>query len=145
VFTQLALTNIVFIGCTWFIIRIISGGTGDGGVDFKMYLLLTGTLAFLQAFFASLGLFISAFMRRIRTVLPISMGIVFFFYILFVLNQTLRSEKLAFISPFGYFELAKILASGAYEQKFMITFAVLFVVFISATYYLYTKKDLPSI
>lgn len=145
VLAQIVLTNICFATGTWFIIQLAIRGTSQGTIDLRLYLLLTGTLLLLQVFFVAIGLIVSAFIRRIRTVLPISMGVVFFFYILYLLNDTLKNEKLAFLSPFSYFELGRILETEAYELKFVITFAVLVIVFIGATYGIYMKKDLPSI
>jgi ABC-2 type transport system permease protein len=145
VLSQIILTNLCFAAGTWFIIQMAIRGTSQGTIDFRLYLLLTGTLLLLQIFFVAIGLIVSAFIRRIRTVLPVSMGVVFFFYILYLLNETMKNEKLAFLSPCTYFELARILETEAYELKFVVTFAVLVMVFIGATYGIYMKKDLPSI
>ena len=143
---QLLIINIVFMISGWLILTSIQRTTsGSGRVDIRLYLLMTASLAILQMFFASLGLFISSFLKRIRTVLPISMGVVFFFYTLYILNQTLDSAELAYISPFSYFDLSKIIQTGAYEIRYLITAFVLIALFIAATYRSYMKKDLPSI
>lgn len=144
-FAQIGLTSLCFLICNWFILKMAIQGTGQEDIDLNAYLLLTCTLAFLQVFFVCIGLFISAFIKRIRTVLPISMGVVFFLYILYVLNQTLDNAELAFLSPFSYFDLGEVLANRAYELKFVIAFAVLVVLFIGSTYRSYMKKDLPAI
>ena len=67
--------------------------------DVELFVLFTLSLLFIQIFFASLGLFVSVFLRRIRTVLPISMGVVFIFYIIHLLNETLKDEKLGLGIP----------------------------------------------
>jgi len=106
---------------------------------------LTGALFFLQVFFASIGLLVSVTLKRIRTVLPISLGVVFFFYILYLLNETLQNEHLAYLSPFSYFKMGDILVSQAYQARFLISFSILTLVCVAATYVSYTRKDLPSI
>ena len=99
VLIELGIVNIVICLANLIIINLVS----KEAFDIKLYLLLTGTLLFIQLFFASLGLAVSVFLRRIRTVLPISMGVVFLFYIIYLLNQTLEDPKLAWISPFWIF------------------------------------------
>jgi len=145
VFLQICITNLVYFITSWLTLVAVNRASNLETIDLKMFLLLTGSLLGLQLFFACLGLFVSSFLRRIRTVLPISMGVVFFFYILFILNQTLQNAELAFLSPFSYFELAKILNNGVYEGKYMIAFGILILFFIVSTYRSYMKKDLPSI
>lgn len=141
VLIELGIVNIVICLANLIIINLVS----KEAFDIKLYLLLTGTLLFIQLFFASLGLAVSVFLKRIRTVLPISMGVVFLFYIIYLLNQTLEDPKLAWISPFGYFDLAYVSEHVAYQGKFIAAWFVLSAIFIFFTYKLFTKKDLPSI
>jgi len=141
VLVQIGLVNAFMLLANWILLSFVS----DQAFDMKLYLLLTGTMLFVQLFFASFGLAVSVFLKRIRTVLPISMGVVFLFYIIFLLNQTLEDEKLAWLSPFGYFDLAYISKHVQYQGKFMIAWVVLIVMFIFLTYKVFTKKDLPSI
>jgi ABC-2 type transport system permease protein len=145
VLAQIVIVNICFVASAWFIVNAMNGDANQTAVNFEIYMLMTGTLAFIQILFVCLGLFVSSFLKRIRTVLPISMGVVFFFYTIYILNQSLENAELAYLSPFGYFDLTKILANGAYESKYLIAMCLLIVIFISLTYRSYMKKDLPSI
>lgn len=141
VFIQLVITNLVFFLGSWLILSLIS----EKAFDMELYLLLTGTLFFIQIFFASFGLFISAFLKRIKTVLPISMGVVFLFYILFLLNETLENELIGYISPFGYFDLSAISKNMNYDSFYVLLWTVLVSLFVFLTYAVFAKKDLPSI
>ncbi|HSN65681.1 MAG TPA: ABC transporter permease subunit [Fusibacter sp.] len=141
VLVQILIVNVIMCVVNWFILSFVS----DKAFDMKLYILLTGSLLFVQLFFASFGLAVSVFLKRIRTVLPISMGVVFLFYIIYLLNQTLEDEKLAWLSPFGYFDLAYISQNVQYQGKFMLAWVVLIAMFIFFTYKVFTKKDLPSI
>jgi ABC-2 type transport system permease protein len=145
VLVQLLLTSLVYGLFSWLILVAVNRSVSSADLDFRLFLLLTAPLAWLQLFFASLGLCASVFLKRIRTVLPISMGVVFFFYVLFVLNQTLKNAELAFLTPFNYFELNKILLDGAYEAKYVFTMAVLVALLVSIAHLACQKKDLPSI
>ena len=141
VFIQIVIVNVIMCLANYLMLNFVS----EKSFDFKLYLLLTGSLFFIQIFFVSFGLAVSVFLKRIRTVLPISMGVVFLFYVLYMLNQTLEDAKIALISPFGYFDLAYITEHIAYQSKFVAIWFVLTAVFIFFTYRLFTKKDLPSI
>ena len=142
---QILLTNLCFGVAAWLIMKIANEAGSKDTIDFSLFILLTSTLLFLQVFFAAIGLLVSVLLKRIKTVLPISLGVVFFFYILYLLNETLKNEQLAFLSPFSYFKLGGILADHAYQTKFVIVFGILAVVFVALTYRVYTRKDLPSI
>ena len=133
--------NVVMIASSFIIIKLVS----DESFAFMDFLAMAGTLFMLQTFFAFLGLAVSVFLRRIRTVLPISMGVVFMFYIIYLLNQTLDDAKLAWLSPFGYFDLSYVSEHFAYQGKFVAAWFVLNAVFIFFTYKIFSKKDLPSI
>lgn len=145
VFCQLVLVNLVFGVFTWASLALINRSAGYAGFDFRIFALLTGTLFFLQVFFACIGLLLSAILTRVRTVLPISLGVVFFFYILFVLNQTLDRVELSYLTPFGYFELARVMADNAYDLRHVLAMIAMIAVFLLTTRQAYLKKDLPSI
>jgi ABC-2 type transport system permease protein len=141
VLIEILVTNgVVFVGAL-ITVALLS----ENSFDLKLFMLLTLSLLFIQIFFASLGLFISVFLRRIRTVLPISMGVVFIFYIVYLLNETIKDEKLGLISPFGYFKLSDIARTMNYDSPSLLLWFFLVGLFIFLTYRLFAKKDLPSI
>lgn len=143
---QLAITNVLYFGAAWLTVQATNSSVGStDAIDLRTFTLLTATLFLIQLFFAALGLFVSSFLTRIRTVLPISMGVVFFFYVLYLLNQTLHNEALAYLSPFGYVDAGAILRSGGYDTRYLLTAAVLVVAFVAWTYRAYMRKDLPAI
>jgi len=145
VLLQIVAVNIFFFLSAWLILVLTNSPASGETLNFPLFLLLTGTLMWLQIFFACLGFAVSALLKRVRTVLPVSMGVVFFFYFLFVLNQTLDNAVLAFLSPFSYFELGKILIAGSYEVKYLITSVLLSALLVLFAARSYLKKDLPSI
>jgi len=141
VLIQILITNAVFFLASWLILNQLS----PTSFNTELFVLLTGTLFFIQIFFASFGFFISVFLKRIKTVLPISMGVVFLFYILFLLNQTLKDVKLSYISPFGYFDLSQISKNMSYDSPYVLLWGIFVALFVYLTYELFVKKDLPSI
>lgn len=141
VLIQIVIINAAFFIASWFILNMISSTS----FDTKLFMLLTGTLFFIQIFFASFGFFISVFLRRIKTVLPISMGVVFLFYIIFLLNETLKDIKLGYISPFDYFSLSAISKNMSYNSVYLVLWTFLVFMFVYLTFHVFGKKDLPSI
>jgi ABC-2 type transport system permease protein len=84
-------------------------------------------------------------MKKIKTVLPITMGIVFGFFVLQLLNQSLDDVKIAFLTPFAYFDATSIIKTGGLKSGFLaIDFALIFI-FVALTYVVYNKKDVPSV
>jgi ABC-2 type transport system permease protein len=73
------------------------------------------------------------------------MGVVFIFYIVYLLNETIKDEKLGLISPFGYFKLSDIARTMNYDSPSLLLWFFLVGLFIFLTYRLFAKKDLPSI
>lgn len=141
VLIQILITNAFVFLSALLTVTLLSTDT----YDVELFVLITVSLLFIQIFFASLGLFISVFLRRIRTVLPISMGVVFIFYIIHLLNETLRNDKLGLISPFGYFDLSEISRNMNYDSLYLLLWFVLVGLFIFLTFKLFARKDLPSI
>lgn len=138
---QILITSIFLFFVSLLTITLISGND----YNFRLFVLLTLTFFFIQLFFASLGLFISVFLKRIKTVLPISMGVVFIFYIIYLLNETFDDLKLKLISPFSYFNLSEITRAMNYDSLFLLLWLLLVILFLFLTFKLFSKKDLPSI
>lgn len=141
VLVQILITNAVVFTAALILVTLLS----TDSYDFKLFTLVTMSLLFLQVFFASLGFFVSVFLRRIRTVLPISMGVVIIFYIIHLLNETLKDAKLGLVSPFDYFNLSEITKNMNYDSLNLLLWFVLVGLFIFLTYTLFARKDLPSI
>lgn len=140
---QLLMTNLVYIAAALLIIQTVRQAADP--VDFSLYILLTSALAGLQAVFCAIGLLVSTLLKRVKTVLPISMGVVFFFYILFGINQTLNNTELSFLTPFSYFDLEKLLNQNGYELKYVVTALAVILAATGTAWLAFLKKDLPSL
>lgn len=140
VLTHLIITNVVYTIAAKIVVDTIMKNV----YDVKTLMLISASLFFVQLFFASFGLLLSSLMWKIRTVLPLSLGTVFGFYIINLLNDTLGEEKLTYITPFAYFKSQRIIETGSYDAKYLMLCAVLVILFIIGTYVIYSKKDIPS-
>ncbi|MEN6351193.1 MAG: ABC transporter permease subunit [Syntrophomonas sp.] len=141
VITLLALQSAIYITGSFLIVDIITRKPFDKFV----FLLINSSILGVGLFFAGLGLLLSVIIKKIKTVLPAALGIVFGFWVLQMLNQSLADPVLAYMTPFAYFDIAKIIVARAYESAYIITDAVLIVSFTALAYIIYRRKDIPSV
>lgn len=140
-FVSIAMTNIVYFAAASFV--AIQVKTDD--FSLKTFLLLTLTIFFIQMIFLALGIIISVMVRKIKSVLTVSLASVFAFYFLGMFSDTTGDEVKRYFSPFKYFDTAYIIKHSSYEVSFLIVGAVIIILAISASYVVYTKKDIHAV
>ena len=111
----------------------------------RLFFMVTLTLLFIQLIFFALGVFISVFFKKLNSVLPISLGVVFGLYILGAVLVTDKNDAARFISPFQYFNIPYIINNAGYELQYIITGAIIVAVTIAASYIIYVKKDIHAV
>lgn len=141
VLTNIVLLNILYVSCAFILVKLMS----DKPYDVKAFFLINLSLLLVQLFFASLGLLIGVVMKKIKTVLPVALGLVFGFFVLQLLNQSLADAKLAYITPFAYYDISFIIETASYKTEFLVINCLLVIAFTAAAYYIYNKKDMPSV
>ncbi len=141
VLTSLVLTN---IACTVF-------GAAIGNMvkvqDFsmKIFLLISLTLFFVQIIFMALGAVISVASAKIKSVIAVSVGTVFGFFILNMFSLIIGDDALRYITPFRYFDTAYIIKNSGYEIQFLVIGLIFAVLATAACYVIYTKKDIHAV
>ncbi|MBP7402182.1 MAG: ABC transporter permease subunit [Clostridia bacterium] len=146
VFVQIIAANLVYLASTYAVLLAVNAyATPNKALPADTYLLLGLSMFLLQSVFAAIGFFLSSFLRRVRTVLPISMGVVFFFYFLNMLKDALEIEEMAYLTPFAYFNLSTALVEGAYETRFLFLAATLVIGLTALAWTIYSRKDMPAI
>ncbi|HBP38619.1 MAG TPA: hypothetical protein DD640_07755 [Clostridiales bacterium] len=113
--------------------------------DVLTFTLLCFSILFVQLFFAGIGLALAAVLQKIKSVMPITLGVVFFFFIIELINQSLQEKPLTYLTPFSYFKGSDILASRVYDSTYLIIDLAVFVVFTGLGYWIYQKKDVHSL
>src|SRR3954471_5002833 len=139
-FISLVITNIFYLAAASIIIFQVK--TGD--FSFKLFIMLSLTMFFVQLLFLAVGIFISVILSKIKSVLTISLATVFAFYFLGMFSTTGEEAK-RYLSPFKYFNTAYILENSGYEATFLVAGAVIIILSIAASYYVYVKKDIHSV
>lgn len=136
----LVITNIVFIICANIIARIFSSG-----YDITVFNKISVTLLFVQLIFLAIGLFVSVIFNKIKSVIGVSMGIVFTFFIVNMLASTTGLESLRYLTPFQYFETSYIIKNSSYEHTYIITEMIGIIIAITASYIIYKNRDIESV
>lgn len=111
----------------------------------RLFFMINLTIFFLQLIFLAIGLVVSVFFSKLKSVLPISLGLVFGFYIIGAIIATGKNDIARFASPFKYFDNNYIIKNASYEAPFIIAGAIVTIVAIVASYIIYIKKDIHAV
>ncbi|MFB6467260.1 ABC transporter permease subunit [Cytobacillus sp. Hz8] len=140
--TMILVTDIVFYGALMVMVNLID----TGSYNEKAFFLINLSMLFLQLIFFAVGLVISVFFNKLKSVLPISLGVVLGFYMISALLATGKNDEVVrFVSPFSYFETAYIIQNIGYDVPYLVASAVIILVAITATYWIYIKKDIHTV
>lgn len=139
--TSLVITNIFYLAAA----GIMAGAVSPEPFSWKIFYLISVSMFFIQLIFLAMGVIISVVARKIKSVVPLSLCIVFSFLILSMFGSIIGDKIVKYITPFKYFDTAYIIKNSAYDTKFLIISAVFIVAAIIATYIIYSKKDIHAV
>jgi ABC-2 type transport system permease protein len=140
--TTIVITNVIFI--TLSVLMANSAKTEDFSI--KLFFMVNLTMFFVQVIFIAIGMLVSVFFKKIKNILPISLGFVFGFYLigaLLVTDSSNTAERI--LSPFKYFDITYILQKGNYESLYLIIGAVVAITAIAISYIIYNRKDIHAV
>lgn len=140
-FSALTITNLATWFSAFFVINLVADGRN---YEVKSVVLILSTIVIFQLFFLSAGIVISLLMKKVRSVIPLSMALSFGMYILNVFGNMLGEDKLEVISPFRHFDPNYILANGTYDIPLVMISVVIVLISITASYLLYQRRNIPS-
>ena len=140
-FISIVITNILYlIAATLMALQVQTDE-----FSYKVFLLLSLTIFFVQLIFLALGIIMSVVFQKIKSVLAVSLPTVFGFYFLGMFFDTTSDEAKRYLSPFKYFDTADIIKSSTYETSFLIAGAVIIIFALASSYFVYSKKDIHSV
>jgi ABC-2 type transport system permease protein len=140
--TTIVITNIIFISLSTLMANLAK--TEDFSI--KLFCMINLTMFFVQIIFIAIGMVVSVFFKKIKNVLPISLGFVFGFYLIGALLVTDSGDKVErILSPFKYFDNTYIIQNGNYEPFYLLIGAAIVVVSIAVSYIIYNKKDIHAV
>ena len=138
----LAITNLVIWISSFVYINLFRDGRP---YDSKTLILLLLTVTFMQLFFLSVGMFISLFKKRIRSVTPYSMGLVFGLYILSAFGGMAGDDKLDNITPFKHFDTNYIIVNKAFDTPLVLISVAIIIISLVGSYILYSRRNVHSV
>lgn len=137
----IVLQNIVSILVMW----ILSSSFIQEEFSAVVFFLMSGSMFLVQLFFIGVGLLLSVVLRKLKNVMPITLGVVFVFFIIELVNQSLMDAKIAYLTPFAYYKGSYIIANHAYPLKYVVVNLLVFFVLTACSYVVYHKKDVHSV
>lgn len=140
-FTSLVLTNIVFIIAAIITVNAVS----DKSFDMNTFFLISLTAFFVECMFLALGILISVSVPKIKSVLSISLGTVFGFFILSMLGSVIGEKAIRYLTPFKYYDTAYIIKHQSYEAVYIMIEIVFIIAAIAISYAVYSKKDIHAV
>lgn len=140
--TIILITDFVFLGASLLLANLVQTGEYSN----KLFIMINLTMLLIQLIFLAVGMFVSVFFQRIKSVLPISLGFVFGFYMIgAILSTGKNDEALRFLSPFQYFKVTYIIEHSSYEIPYLILSAAIILRCIVASYVIYVRKDIHAV
>ncbi|MFI3171251.1 MAG: ABC transporter permease subunit [Eubacteriales bacterium] len=130
-------SNLIFIPCS--IYCFLENGIEDSAV------LASCALLFLELFCVSLGIFLTVFMRKIRSSASIATGIGFLLFAINSVINLLDIEAAKYLSPFQYYDPGTLFEEGSYDMTLVIFSIVVMVMFVGVSFYKYTTNDIESV
>lgn len=138
--TLILVTDLVFMAADWGLIQAIISEP----FAFKTFFISTISLTLVQLFFLSFGFLLGSMLRRIKSVIAVSLPAVFGFYVV-GLFDTLVGEKIKFMTPFKLFNINALTTGGSYDAVALIYLFLLSAAAIVASFIIFQRKDIPTI
>ncbi len=139
IFFNIVLLSILYTGTSIIMMTLLAKQSFNYGA--LMSLMLAAFLIFIL--FAALGIFLSTFISKPKSIVSISIGIVLGTYIIGGLSAiTKEADFLKYFSPFKYMDTKYIMDNGRINYAYGGVFLAVIAVCIGGAYYFYNKKDI---
>lgn len=139
--TLVALLNLVLYGLFSLQLLFVKGEV----VDHKLLMLLALSILLVQCFFIGIGSALSTLVPKVKSVMPMTLGVVFFFFIIELVNQSLNDQKLTYLSPFSYFKGSQILKTGGYQLDLLVLCIAVALVGMGLALWHFVRKDIHAV
>lgn len=140
-FVSIAITSLSFILCAYFIASYVK----TENFNEQAFFLLSFTLFFVQVMFLAIGVIASMLLPKLKSVLSLSLGVVFAFFFIGMFGSTVGEASVRYITPFKYFDSMYIIKNSQYEWSYVIVGLVWIIATFIASFYIYTKRDMNAV
>ncbi|OPX43948.1 ABC-2 family transporter protein [Ruminiclostridium hungatei] len=139
-FAAIVITNIIYM-CVTFTAAL----SVKGQFSMKAIFMISLTLLLIQAIFMVLGVVVAAMAGKLRSVIAVSLGTVFGFFILNMFGSVIGEKAIRYITPFKFFDYGYIIRNSAYEAPYLAVGAGFVVLAVAVSYLVYVKKDIHAV
>ena len=139
--TCLVMTNIIYLVGVSIIVNHIATQT----FSMRILIMISFTLFLIQLFFLILGILIAVLINKIKSVIYISLPIVFVLFIISIVSSVLNTDLINFITPFKYFDYSYIINNSSYEFKYILIEIIFIIIALLTSYVVYIKKDVQGV
>lgn len=139
--TGLLITNVVVWVATFAALNMFSGGRP---YDQQALILLLVSVPLFQLVFLTAGVLISLLVKRVRSVTPYTMALVFGMYVLNAFGGMLGEDTIELITPFRHFDPNYILNNAEFELPLMLLSVAFIIIAIIGSYRLYTRRNIQT-
>lgn len=108
------------------------------------FALMSLTLLLVQVFFVALGALFAVVLPKVKSVVSVSLPVVFAFFIIGTLGELVGNEEVRYLTPFKFFDPVYIMANQAIETRWLLLDAAFVAVFVIAVYVIFQKKNVRS-
>ena len=141
VFTLLVCTNLIYIAASFLAAQLFK----IEDYDRLILLLMSMSLFFIQIVFAALGVLTALLFRSIKSVISVSLSVVFGFFIIYMLDAILKEEWVRYLTPFKYFDTGYIVQHASYDLPYVIAAVIVVIAAVAASTILYVKQDVHAV
>ncbi len=140
-FVSIAITSLFFILFAYIIALYVK----TENFNEQAFFLLSFTLFFVQIMFLAIGVIASMLLPKLKSVLSLSLGVVFSFFFIGMFGATVGEASVRYLTPFKYFDYMYIIKNSQYEWSYLIVGLVWVITALVASFFIYTKRDMGSV
>jgi ABC-2 type transport system permease protein len=134
---------VVFVLITWGVSYAAAQQFHPDQAFNKFLALEMAGMFFIELIFLAVGLLLGCAMKQYKQSGNIAIGIILVTYVLSVMSgMQANLDFLKYFTPFKYFDAGPILQTGKLDPGYMLLSAVIVVVCVAASYWVYDKRDL---
>lgn len=134
-------TFTVYAFLTWIYIQIVISEP----ILLNNYLRAVSVILLVQLFFLSLGFLFGAAIPRIRSVIAVSLPVVFGLYVFGLLDTIVGEDIIKYFTPFKMQDVQNLSSGGAFNNASVIYYVGLVLLFTVAAIVIYSKKDIHTV
>ena len=136
-------TSAAFVFVTWGISLSMAQRYHPGRSFYRFLALEMVAMFFIEIVFLALGLFLGCAMKRPGRSGSAALTVVLVTYFLSLVGKMdERLDFLKYFTPFGYFDVSRLLRTGGFDVVYLLLSAVLVAVFVAGAYLTYNRRDL---